>query len=78
MKSLAWKVAITALYGLAAVTAVAGVAAIAAVGKVARPAASRTETRLGELAAAVLSSDYRGDRAELARLDEELGRLDAG
>lgn len=81
MKSLAWKLAITSLYGLAAMAAVAGVAAIAAVGatgKAARPAASRTETRLGELAAAVLSSDYRGDRAELARLDEELGHLDAG
>jgi len=78
MRSIAWKVAITALYGLAAVAAIAGVAAIAAVGRVARPAASKMETRLGELAAAVLSSDYRGDRAELARLDEELGRLDAG
>jgi hypothetical protein len=45
----------------------------------AAPAAStRTEARLGELAAAVLSADYRGDRAELARLDAALGSLDAG
>jgi hypothetical protein len=42
------------------------------------PAAPKSEVRLGELAAAVLRADYRGDRTELARLDEELGRLDAG
>ena len=75
MKSLAWKVVIAALYGVAAAAAVA---AVGAVGKAALPAASNAESRLGELAAAVLSSDYRGDRAELARLDAELGRLDAG
>ncbi len=34
--------------------------------------------RLGELAHAVLSADYRGDRAELARLEAELGRLGDG
>jgi hypothetical protein len=45
---------------------------------VAPPAASKTEARLGELAAAVLSADYHGDRPELARLDAELGSLDAG
>jgi hypothetical protein len=37
-----------------------------------------SEARLSELAAAVLRADYRGDRAELARLDDELGRLEAG
>ncbi len=37
-----------------------------------------SEARLSELAAAVLRADYRGDRPELARLDDELGRLDAG
>ena len=40
--------------------------------------ASRTEQRLGELVSSVRSADYRGDRAALARLDDELGRLDAG
>lgn len=40
--------------------------------------ATRTEQRLTELVAQVRSADYRGDRAALARLDEELGRLDAG
>ena len=42
------------------------------------PAVHKEETRLAELASAVLSADYRGNRAELARLDAELGRLDAG
>jgi hypothetical protein len=37
----------------------------------------KVEARLSELVAAVRSADYRGDRAQLARLDEELGRLDA-
>jgi hypothetical protein len=40
--------------------------------------ATRTEQRLTELVVQVRSADYRGDRAALARLDEELGRLDAG
>jgi hypothetical protein len=40
--------------------------------------ATRTEQRLAELVVAVRSADYRGDRAALARLDDELGRLDAG
>lgn len=40
--------------------------------------AARTEQRLSELVFAVRSADYRGDRAALARLDDELGRLDAG
>ena len=38
----------------------------------------KTELRLTELAAAVRSADYRGDRTSLARLDAELSRLDAG
>jgi hypothetical protein len=42
------------------------------------PAPKTSETRLAELASAVLSADYRGDRPELARLEAELGRLDAG
>ena len=33
---------------------------------------------LGELAAAVLSADYRGDRPQLARLEAKLGGIDAG
>jgi hypothetical protein len=37
--------------------------------------APNVEARLAELAAAVLSADYRGDRAALARLDGELGAL---
>src|SRR5215470_6358952 len=37
-----------------------------------------TEARLSALVAQVRSADYRGDRAALARLDDELGRLDAG
>src|SRR5262249_45278070 len=41
-------------------------------------AATKTEERLTELVAAVRSADYRGDRVALARLDDELGRLDAG
>lgn len=41
-------------------------------------ASSAAEARLGALAPAVLSADYRGDRAELARLDGELGRLADG
>lgn len=40
-----------------------------------RPA---VEQRLGALVAEVRSADYRGDRAALARLDEELGRLPDG
>jgi hypothetical protein len=39
--------------------------------------AKKSEARLAELAAAVLGADYRGDRAELARLDAALSRLDA-
>jgi hypothetical protein len=34
--------------------------------------------RLAELVPRVRSADYRGDRAELARLDQELGRLSDG
>lgn len=45
---------------------------------VAPPDATQSETRLSRLAGAVLSADYRGDRPELARLEAELGRLDAG
>src|SRR5690348_162972 len=50
---------------------------------VAAPAASpspapEAAVRLGELARAVMSADYRGDRAELARLEGELGRLGDG
>src|SRR6476646_8009881 len=41
-------------------------------------AATKPEQRLTELVAEVRSADYRGDRAALARLDDELGRLDAG
>jgi hypothetical protein len=41
-------------------------------------AATKSEQRLTELVAAVRSADYRGDRAALARLDDELGALDAG
>ncbi len=49
-------------------------------GGTARPPspAAKSEQRLTELVAAVRSADYRGDRAALARLDDELGRLDAG
>jgi hypothetical protein len=41
-------------------------------------AATRPEQKLTELVAQVRSADYRGDRAALAKLDDELGRLDAG
>jgi|KBSSwiStaDraftv2_1062776.scaffolds.fasta_scaffold08604_10 hypothetical protein len=49
-------------------------------GSTARPPspAGKSEQRLTELVAAVRSADYRGDRAALAKLDEELGALDAG
>src|SRR5262245_9232752 len=69
MNVLSWKLGVVVLYA---------VAAIAAVAAVAPPSANRTEVRLAELSAAVLSADYRGDRAELARLDAELGRLESG
>jgi len=69
MKAQSWKIGIVVLYGIAAIAAVAAVAP---------PSANKAEARLAELAAAVLSADYRGDRAELARLDAELGRLEAG
>src|SRR4030095_11624839 len=36
------------------------------------------ESRLAALVAEVRSADYRGDRAALARLDEELGKLADG
>jgi hypothetical protein len=68
MKLLSGRVGLAGLYALAAAAAL----------RVVPIAAARSETRLGELAAAVLSADYRADRAELARLDAELGRLDAG
>ncbi len=71
MKLLTGKAGVAGLYALAAVAA-------AASAFVAPRAASKSEARLGELAAAVLSADYRGDRPELARLEAELGRLDAG
>jgi len=49
-----------------------------ALGALVPPAPARkSEARLADLAAAVLKADYRGDRAELARLDAELSRLDA-
>jgi hypothetical protein len=51
---------------------------LAAAALAASPQPSKTEARLTELVAAVRSADYRGDRAALARLDAELGRLDAG
>lgn len=51
---------------------------IAAAALVAPPAARKDEARLSELVAAVRSADYRGDRAELARLDAELGKLPDG
>ena len=70
MKILSWKRGIAGLYALAAV----GAAAAA----VAPRAPAKSEVRLTELAAAILSADYRGDRPELARLEAELGRLDAG
>jgi hypothetical protein len=70
MKLRTGKVGVAGLYVLAAVAAASAV--------VAPRAASKSETRLGELADAVLSADYRGDRPELARLEAELGRLDAG
>ena len=66
MKLLSGKIGVAGLYALAVAAAVVPVAA------------SKSEARLGELAGAVLSADYRGDRAELARLEAELGRLDAG
>jgi len=40
--------------------------------------ASATEQRLAALVAQVRSADYRGDRAALARLDAELGKLPDG
>ena len=67
MKLLSWKLGVAGLYSVAA-----AVAAFVPHG------ANRSDARLGELAAAVLSADYRGDRAELTRLDAELGGLDAG
>ncbi len=42
------------------------------------PAPPREACRLDALAREVLAADYRGDRAELARLDLELGRLPDG
>ena len=66
MKLLSGKVGLAGLYVLAAAAAVVPVAA------------SKSDARLGDLAASVLSADYRGDRTELARLEAELGRLDAG
>src|SRR5262249_58704519 len=51
---------------------------IAVAALVAPPAARKDEARLTELVAAVRSADYRGDRAELARLDQELARLPDG
>ncbi len=43
------------------------------------PAApTASESRLAALVAEVRSADYRGDRAALARLDEELGKLKDG
>ena len=66
MKLLSGKVGLAGLYALATAAAVVPIAA------------NRSEAWLGELAAAVLSADYRADRAELARLDAELGDLDAG
>jgi hypothetical protein len=58
--------------------ALLGTMLMAAATLVVPPAAPKDEARLAELASAVLSADYRGNRAELARLDTELGRLDAG
>ena len=66
MNVLSWKSGIVILYAAAAIAAVTP------------RSANQSEARLADLAAAVLSADYRGDRAELARLDAELGRLDAG
>jgi hypothetical protein len=44
----------------------------------ASPAAPRDSCRLDALAREVLAADYRGDRAELARLDVELGKVPEG
>ena len=44
----------------------------------AKPSPPPDAARLGALARSVLSADYRGDRAELARLDGELARLHDG
>ena len=66
MKLLSGKVGLAGLYVLAAAAAVVPIAA------------GKSEARLSELAAAVLSADYRGDRPELARLEAELGRVDVG
>lgn len=52
---------------------------ILALAALAPPAPARkSELRFTELVVAVRSADYRGDRAQLARLEAELGRLDAG
>jgi hypothetical protein len=51
---------------------------IAAAALIAPPAAPNDEGRLAELVAAIRSADYRGDRAELARLDRELAKLPDG
>lgn len=52
--------------------------ALLSLAPVSATAATKSEQRLTELVAAVRSADYRGDRAALARLDDELGALDAG
>ena len=44
----------------------------------ASPAPPRDSCRLDALAREALAADYRGDRAELARLDVELGRIPDG
>src|SRR5262245_217396 len=51
---------------------------IAAAALVRPPAARGADARRAELVPAVRSADYRGDRAELARLDAELGKLPDG
>jgi hypothetical protein len=66
MELFSGKVGLAGLYVLAAAAAVVPVAS------------SKSEARLGELAAKVLSADYRGDRPELRKLEAELARLDAG
>ena len=68
MRLLSWKLGVAGLYGVAA--------AVAAL--VVPRSTTQSEVRLGELAAAVLSADYRGDRPQLARLEAKLGGIDAG
>ena len=55
-----------------------GTLLLAGLGSVPPRRQPRTEHAPDRARRAVRSADYRGDRAALARLDDELGRLDAG